>query len=85
MTCIHHANMASDNTDPCITQLLEVIENITKSFDDGDDVDIVYLDFRKAFDTVPHGRLMTKLKEYGMTGNDYLWIKDFSHPADHRM
>ena len=40
-------------------------------------VDAAYLDFRKAFDSVPHERLMTKLKGYGISGDIYNWVKDF--------
>ena len=38
---------------------------------------IVYLDFKKAFDSVPHQRLLSKLAVYGITGNIFKWIKDF--------
>ena len=40
-------------------------------------VDAIYLDFSKAFDTVPHKRPMSKLKSYGITGNVFNWIQDF--------
>ena len=50
----------------CVTQLLHVMEHWTKISDDGNDVDIIYLDFRKAFDCVPHQRLLSKLKAYGI-------------------
>ena len=46
----------------CVTQLLHVMEHWTKILDDGNDVDIIYLDFRKAFDCVPHQHLLSKLK-----------------------
>ena len=36
--------------------------------DEGDNVDVVYLDFAKAFDTVPHRRMMNKLYSYGIRG-----------------
>ena len=49
----------------CMTQLLEIW---TEMLDDGDPVDAVYLDFRKAFDSVPHQRLLSKLKVYGING-----------------
>ena len=40
-------------------------------------VDAIYLDFQKAFDNVPHHRLFTKLKGYGISGNILEWIKNF--------
>ncbi|MES9879786.1 MAG: reverse transcriptase domain-containing protein [Sedimenticola sp.] len=40
-------------------------------------MDVIYLDFCKAFDKVPHQRLLLKLKSYGITGNLYNWIQDF--------
>ena len=61
----------------CVTQLLHVMEHWTKISDDGNDVDIIYLDFRKAFDCVPHQRLLSKLKAYGIAGSVLNWITDF--------
>jgi len=42
----------------CTTQLLQVIDTITELYDQGADIDMVYLDFSKAFDSVPHQRLL---------------------------
>ncbi len=39
--------------------------------------DIAYLDFAKAFDKVPHLRLMNKLKSYGVSGKIQEWIKQW--------
>lgn len=61
----------------CVTQLLEVMEDFTKMFDDREDFDIVYLDFRKAFDSVPHTRLLSKLRGYGVVGSVLDWIRAF--------
>ena len=61
----------------CITQLLHAMEHWTKSLDDGNDVDIFYLDFCKAFDCVPHQCALFKLKAYGISGNVLNWIMDF--------
>ena len=61
----------------CITQLLEVMEDFTILTEGKHSIDIVYLDFRKAFDTVPHQRLLEKLKSYGITGSIHEWIKNF--------
>ena len=57
----------------CLTNLLCFFEEITKWVDDGSPVDVVYLDFQKAFNKVPHQRLIIKLKleigfEWGTTG-----------------
>ena len=61
----------------CVTQLLEVIEDFTEMADNGDPFDIVYLDFRKAFDSVPHERLIIKLAAYGINGKVLQWIRSF--------
>jgi hypothetical protein len=61
----------------CITQLIEVMEDWTEHLDNHNSVDAIYLDFQKAFDTVPHHRLFTKLKGYGISGNFLEWIKNF--------
>ena len=59
----------------CLTNLLCFFEEITKWVDDGSPVDVVYLDFQKAFDKVPHQRLILKLKAHGI-GNDVInWIE----------
>lgn len=47
-------------------QLLTVMEDWTDAIDNNMQVDTVYLDFRKAFDSVPHGRLIKKLEGYGI-------------------
>ena len=50
----------------CNTQLLEILEDLTEALDAGKDVDVIYLDFQKAFDKVPHKRLLKKLWAYGI-------------------
>ena len=52
-----------------VSYYIHVMEYWTKSLDDGNDVDIVYLDFCKAFDCVLYQRLLSKLKAYGISGN----------------
>ena len=44
----------------CVTQLLGFLEYLTEALDQSRDVDIIYLDFCKAFDKVPHKRLLKK-------------------------
>ncbi|XP_053391036.1 uncharacterized protein LOC128553869 [Mercenaria mercenaria] len=61
----------------CTTQLLECIGDWTTAIDEKYDVDIIYLDFKAAFDKVPHKRLLKKIWSIGIRGNLYNWIKDF--------
>jgi retron-type reverse transcriptase len=61
----------------CTTNLLEFMEVVTKEADAGKAVDIVYLDFAKAFDKVPHKRLIAKLSAAGIRGSVLSWISDW--------
>ena len=61
----------------CITQLLSTIHDWFQYLDRGIPVDAIYLDFRKAFDTVPHKRLLSKLWGYGVRGQVLKWVEDF--------
>ena len=49
----------------------------TEAINRGEEVDVNNLDFAKAIDKVPHKRLLSKLKEYGIKDKIYNWIKDF--------
>ena len=53
----------------CLTNLLEFFEKVTDAIDKGKPFDCIYLDFAKAFDKVPHCRLIQKLKVHGVDGN----------------
>ena len=56
----------------CCTQLLGIIDDWSRGLDEGLSTDVIYLDYRKAFDSVPHQRLFVKLKAYGIDGNIHL-------------
>jgi len=58
----------------CETQSLNIVEEIQLALDHHLSVDLVFIDFRKAFDTVSHHHLMKKLYHYGVQGNVYNWI-----------
>jgi ribonuclease P/MRP protein subunit RPP40 len=71
---IQHGFMARRS---CLTNLLEYLEEVTKYIDQGHPVDEIYLDFQKAFDRVPHNRLIKKIQAHGIVGNVANWIQNW--------
>ena len=61
----------------CESQLILTIDDLASTLDEGGQTDTILLDFSKAFDKVPHRRLLLKLEYYGIRGNTLLWIKNF--------
>ena len=61
----------------CVTQLLHVVEDLSDMFDNGDPYDIIYLEFKKAFDRVSHRRLAVKLESYFIASKLHKWISCF--------
>lgn len=59
------------------TNLLSCLNDWTLSFDKNEPVDVIYLDYSKAFDKVPLNRLVKKLKHCGISGSLLGWISDF--------
>ena len=61
----------------CETQLIVTIEQIQRQLDQGKQVDMLILDYSKAFDTVAHERLLRKLAYYGIQGDIHIWLKEW--------
>ena len=61
----------------CESQLLSCMNFWTNCLEEGHPVDIVYMDFKKAFDAVPHQRLLNKLKAYGLGPKITKWLEGF--------
>ena len=61
----------------CESQLIETVHDWMTAMDNKTQVDVILLDFAKAFDKVPHLRILLKLTPYGITGNTHNWIKSF--------
>jgi hypothetical protein len=60
-----------------LTNLLEFLEDVTLNIDEGRPVDVIYLDFSKAFDKVPYQRLFRKLYSHGIGGKITQWIQNW--------
>ena len=61
----------------CLTNLIEFFEEVMEMIDEGRAVDVVYMDFNKAFDKVPHGRLVQKVKSHGIRGELARWMQNW--------
>jgi len=61
----------------CLTNLISFYDQVTHLVDEGKAVDDVFLDFSKAFDTVPHSILLEKLAAHGLDGCMLHWIKNW--------
>ena len=61
----------------CETQLITTVHQIAHQLSQGSQVDVILLDFSKAFDKVPHARLLKKLDYYGVRNNTLKWISTF--------
>lgn len=65
------------NKKSCTTNLLQFLEIVTAATDNGDPMDIIYLDFSKAFDKVPKLRLLNKMRAHSITGKALEWIEQW--------
>jgi len=59
----------------CLTNGISFRDEVTRFVDEGQAVDVVYLDFSKAFGTVPPNILMEKLAAHGLDGCTLRWVK----------
>ena len=72
--CSQHGFIPARST---TTNILECTQQWTDAIQNKQNVDIIYLDFRKAFDSVSHVKLMYKMSSYGLSDNMKGWLKDF--------
>ena len=76
-------NILSDNQHgfrkkrSCESQLILTIQDLASGLEDGEQIDAILLDFSKAFDKVPHQRLLLKLQHYRIRGQLLSWIESF--------
>ena len=59
-----------------VLQLVKILDSWVKTLDMGGCIDVVYCDFMKAFDKVPHRRLLQKLEYYGVSNPIIGWIRN---------
>ena len=59
----------------CLTNLISFYDQVTCLVDEGKAVDVIFFDFSKAFDAVPHGILLEKLASHGLDKCTLCWVK----------
>ena len=69
----------------CVTQLLGVLHDVGKALNSGQEADVIYLDFSKAFDSVSHKNLLLKLKQHGISGSLLSWFADYLNERRQRV
>ena len=73
---LYHLQHGFRRFKPCESQLIEFVSDIVDN-SHVKQTGIIILDFSKAFDKVPHNRLLYKLENYGIRGDTLKWIKAF--------
>jgi hypothetical protein len=63
----------------CVTQLLNVLHDLGRALDSGNEIDLFYLAFAKSFDSVSHSKLFFKLKYFRISGQLLNWFADYLH------
>jgi len=61
----------------CLSNLIRFLNKVSGFLDTDECIDVIYLDFSKAFDKVPHCRLLEKLEKHGIGGNIKSWIQNW--------
>lgn len=74
---MNHSQHGFVKNKSCLTNLLEFVAFVSDCIDAHKEVDVIYLDFQKAFDKVPHKRLLTKIKSFGIAEHVYNWIENW--------
>jgi len=69
----------------CESQVISVCQDIADSLNNGDRIDAIIIDFSKAFDLIPHGRLLTKIAKSGVDYRVVVWIREFLLGRMHRV
>ena len=77
--------MSSQRESPVLTNLISFYDKVTHLVDERKVVDVVFLDFSKAFNTVPHSILLDKLSNCETSKYKVLWMKNWLNDRAQRV
>ena len=60
----------------CESEVIRVCQDIAEGLDEGNGIDAILIDFSKAFDSVPHDRMLTKLAASGVDSRVVVWVRE---------
>jgi len=73
---LNHSQHGFRKGGSCVSNLLEFLDYVTKNLDNRNSIDVIYLDFAKAFDKVPHCRLLEKINKNGISCKVLNWLRE---------
>ena len=82
ITQFQHGFLSGRSTE---TQLIQVYNHINSMLDSSGQRDIIYIDFSKAYDSVPHHLLLHKLRSFGFNGTLYHWLCSYVNNQKQRV
>lgn len=74
---LYHLQHGFRSKRSCETQLIGLVEDLSRNLIQGHQTDLILLDFSKAFDKVNHLKLLYKLHQHGIQNNTLQWVKSF--------
>lgn len=74
---LSHAQFGFRKSHSTVQQLLLFYQHVFEPGNTSSQCDVIFLDFAKAFDSVPHQELLFKLRKLGVTGDIWLWLEEY--------
>ena len=72
---LNHSQHGFRKGGSCLSNLLEFLDYVTKNLDNCNSVDVIYLDFAKAFNKVSHCRPLEKINKHEISGKVWNWLR----------